>query len=103
VFSTWPAPLLAAPITSSAAPEQVVGREPRFAIGVEYIIPGFAEVYAKTGVRWAKAAAVGCTWGDIEPEPPTGGKHSYRWEVVDRTLLEYQRAGFQHFHIYVRA
>jgi hypothetical protein len=102
VFSTWPAPLLAAPITSSAAPEQVVGREPRFAIGVEYIIPGFAEVYAKTGVRWAKAAAVGCTWGDIEPEAPTGGKHSYRWEVVDRTLLEYQRAGFQHFHIYVR-
>lgn len=28
----------------------------RFAIGVEYIIPGFAEVYARTGVRWAKAA-----------------------------------------------
>jgi hypothetical protein len=74
----------------------------RFAIGVEYIIPGFAEVYARTGVRWAKAAATGCTWGDIEPEPPVGGKHSYRWETVDRVLLEYQRAGFQHFHIYVR-
>ena len=79
------------------------GDEPhRFALGVEYIVPGLAEVYAKTGVIWAKAAAVGCTWGDIEPEPPTGGKHSYRWEIVDRTLLEYQRAGFQHFHIYVR-
>jgi len=73
-----------------------------FALGVEYIIPGFADVYAQTGVIWAKAAAVGCTWGDIEPQPPIAGKHSYHWDVVDRVLLEYQQAGFQHFHIYVR-
>jgi len=73
-----------------------------FALGVEYMTPGFAEVFAQTGVTWAKAAATGCTWGDIEPQPPVNGKHSYRWEAADRLILEYQRAGFRHFHIYVR-
>ena len=42
-------PWAAAPI-AYAAPERAIGQEPRFAIGVEYIVPGFAEVYAKTGV-----------------------------------------------------
>jgi hypothetical protein len=66
------------------------------------MVPGLAEVYAETGVIWAKAAAVGCTWGDIEPQPPVGGRHSYQWDALDRLFLEYQRAGFQHFHMYVR-
>ncbi len=81
-----------------------VSREPsrEFALGVEYMAPGLAEAYAKTGVTWAKAAATGCTWGDIEPHPPVGGRHSYRWDAVDEVLLEYQRAGFRHFHVYVR-
>ncbi|MGQ9576332.1 MAG: hypothetical protein ACUVUC_13540 [Thermoguttaceae bacterium] len=78
--------------------------EPRsFALGVEYMVPGLAEVYAKTGVVWAKMAAIGRTWGDIEPEPPVGGKHSYRWDATDQLILEYQRAGFRHFHVYVRS
>jgi hypothetical protein len=66
------------------------------------MVPGLAEVYARTGVVWAKAAAVGCTWGDIEPQPPVDGKHSYQWEALDRLFLEYQRAGFRHFHMYIR-
>lgn len=82
---------------STAAP-----REP-FAIGVEYMVPGFAEVYAKTGVRWAKPMGMGFSWGDIEPEPPVAGKHKYRWTDTDRLILEYQRAGFRHFHIYVKS
>ncbi|MDH7599961.1 MAG: hypothetical protein QHH07_10075 [Sedimentisphaerales bacterium] len=45
-----------------------------FALGVEYMVPGLAEVYAKTGVTWAKPMARGFSWGDIEPEPPVGGK-----------------------------
>lgn len=77
-------------------------REP-FAIGVEYMVPGFAEVYAKTGVRWAKPMGMGFSWGDIEPEPPIAGKHKYRWTDIDRLIQEYQRAGFRHFHIYVKS
>jgi hypothetical protein len=75
----------------------------RFALGVEYMVPGFAEVYAKTGVTWAKAMGKGFAWGDIEPEPPVDGKHNYRWEPTDQLILEYQRAGFRHFHIYVKS
>ncbi|MCM8776805.1 MAG: hypothetical protein NC905_00855 [Candidatus Omnitrophica bacterium] len=77
--------------------------EYRFAIGVEYIIPGFAEVYAKTGVRWAKPMGMGFSWDDIEPEPPVAGKHKYHWAETDRLIIEYQRAGFRHFHIYVKS
>ncbi len=78
-------------------------QQARFAIGVEYMVPGFAEVYAKTGVRWAKPMGMGFSWGDIEPEPPVAGKHKYRWTDTDRLILEYQRAGFRHFHIYVKS
>jgi len=81
-------------------PVPVCGGE--FALGVEYMVPGFAEVYARTGVVWAKAAAVGLTWGDIEPQPPANGKHTYRWENLDRLILEYQQAGFRHIQFYVR-
>lgn len=73
-----------------------------FAIGVEYMMPGMAEVYARTGVTWAKAMGKGFTWGDIEPQPPRNGRHTYRWTDTDALILEYQRAGFRNFHIYVR-
>ncbi|WP_347245084.1 hypothetical protein [Thermogutta sp.] len=85
----------------TAAGGETEGR--RFALGVEYMVPGLAEVYAKTGVTWAKAAAIGCTWGDIEPRPPVAGQHVYHWDAADRLILEYQRAGFRHFHVYVRS
>ncbi|MCM8788837.1 MAG: hypothetical protein NC907_03500 [Candidatus Omnitrophica bacterium] len=78
-------------------------RVPEFAIGVEYIIPGFAEVYAKTGVKWAKPMGKGFSWDDIEPYPPVNGKHKYHWEEIDRLILEYQKAGFHNFHIYVKS
>jgi len=78
------------------------GETGRFALGVEYILPGLAEIYARTGVVWAKPMGKGFSWGDIEPEPPVNGRHSYRWDYPDRLILEYQRAGFRHFHIYVR-
>lgn len=35
------------------------GEEGRFALGVEYMVPGLAEVYAETGVTWAKAIGMG--------------------------------------------
>ncbi|MGC8976993.1 MAG: hypothetical protein ACP5OB_05155 [Candidatus Ratteibacteria bacterium] len=67
------------------------------------MVPGFADVYAKTGINWTKAAAQGLSWDDIEPHPPVKGKHSYRWDYPDRLILEYQRAGFKNFHIYVKS
>ncbi len=81
----------------------VRGHPSGFPIGVEYIIPGFAEVYAKTGVQWAKPMGTGFSWADIEPEPPFAGTHRYSWAETDRLILEYQRAGFRHFHIYVKS
>lgn len=57
--------------------------ESRFALGVEYMVPGLAEVYANTGVTWAKAIGMGFAWGDIEPKPPVDGGHNYRWEPTD--------------------
>ncbi|HPP11235.1 MAG TPA: hypothetical protein PKW42_00725 [bacterium] len=74
-----------------------------FALGVEYMVPGFAEVYARAGITWAKAMGQGFSWDDIEPRPPVKGKHSYRWDHTDRLILEYQRAGFKNFHIYVKS
>jgi hypothetical protein len=74
----------------------------KFALGVEYLVPGLAEVYAKTGVVWAKAMGSGFSWGDIEPNPPVGGKHNYNWNYTDRLILEYQKAGFRHFQLYIR-
>jgi len=75
----------------------------RFALGVEYMVPGLAEVYARTGVQWTKAMGMGFSWSDIEPDPPVDGKHKYRWEQTDRLILEYQRAGFRNFHVYVKS
>lgn len=90
--------------TALAADVGEAATEPRgFALGMEYMVPGLAEVFAKTGVTWAKGAAIGCTWDDIEPAPPVNGRHSYRRDAVDRVVLEYQRAGFRHFHLYVRS
>lgn len=93
--------VLVAGMSAVAAGGDVEGS--RFALGVEYMVPGLAEVYAKAGVTWAKAMGMGFSWGDIEPEPPIAGKHKYRWEHTDRLILEYQRAGFRHFHIYVKS
>ena len=37
--------------------------------GVEYMTLRLAQVHARTGVKRAKAARAGFSWGDIEPEP----------------------------------
>jgi hypothetical protein len=75
---------------------------PPFALGVEYLVPGLAETYAKTGVTWGKAMGAGFAWGDVEPKPPVDGRHTYDWRYPDRLILEYQRAGFRQFHVYVK-
>lgn len=75
----------------------------KFALGVEYLVPGLAEIYSKSGVQWAKAAGTGFAWDDVEPDPPVNGKHTYKWDNTDKLIIEYQRAGFKNFHIYTKA
>ncbi len=75
----------------------------RFHLGVEYMMPGLAEIYAKMGVTWAKGRVVDYRWYDVEPRPPVNGKHNYSWERIDRIIMEYQKAGFKNFHIYTEA
>ncbi|MBC7287802.1 MAG: hypothetical protein H5T86_07110 [Armatimonadetes bacterium] len=73
-----------------------------FAFGVEYMVPGLAEIYAATGATWAKAAPAGFDWGTIEPKPPENGHHIYDFTVPDALIREYQNAGFRNFHIYLQ-
>ncbi len=84
-----------------AAAGETARREP-FALGVEYLVPGLAATYARTGVQWAKAMGAGFAWGDVEPNPPVNGRHQYDWRTTDRLILEYQRAGFRHLQLYTR-
>jgi len=86
-----------------SAAEGALPDDRRFALGVEYMVPGLASTYAKAGVQWTKPMATGFGWGDVEPNPPVNGRHQYSWRNTDRLILEYQKAGFQHFHIYTRA
>lgn len=97
----WYGGLLVVGLAALASGDQAPSKP--FALGVEYMVPGLAEVYARTGVTWAKAMGQGFSWGDIEPRPPVKGRHSYRWDYPDRLILEYQRAGFRHFHVYVKS
>lgn len=73
-----------------------------FALGVEYLpmLP-VAEIYGKTGVKWAKSA--GIEWNLIEPEPPDKkGNRFYRWELLDKVILEWQRAGIVHLQLWLK-
>lgn len=87
--------------TAPGADRPSSSRQP-FALGIEYMAPGLAEAYAPLGIKWAKAMGQGFSWGDVEPRPPVAGVRTWDWSYTDRLILEYQRAGFEHFHIYLK-
>jgi hypothetical protein len=91
------------PDARAGLPGAEPGQRQPFALGVEYMVPGLAATYAKTGVQWAKAMGEGFAWGDVEPKPPVNGRHTYDWRNTDRLILEYQRAGFRHLQLYTKA
>ncbi len=68
--------------------------------GVGYAVPGYAEMVAPMGAKWVKIPLV--AWGQIEPNPPQNGKHTYRWDRLDSLVREYENAGF-HIQIVVKA
>jgi len=103
----WPVSLwcviLALGASMAAVPKEPAPRTGAgFALGIEYMVPGLARAYAPMGVTWAKAQPEGFSWGEIEPEPPVGGKHHYRWDWLDRLIGEYQSAGFRNLQIYIQ-
>lgn len=49
-------------------------------------IPVVFDVLDDLGVGTAGVNAA--TWGDLEPEPPVGGVHTYDWETLDRIARE---------------
>jgi hypothetical protein len=74
-----------------------------FAFGVEYAVPGLAEIYAQAGARSTRAAAETFGWDQVEPRPPAAGQHAYDWAKVDAYIMEYQNAGFDQIQIYTTA
>jgi hypothetical protein len=74
-----------------------------FAFGVEYAVPGLAQIYGQTGAQSTRPAAETFGWDQIEPRPPLAGQHQYAWAKVDRYISEYQSAGFNQIQIYTTA
>lgn len=72
-----------------------------FSLGVEYLPRlAVADIYGQLGIKWAKSA--GIEWNHIEPKPPSGGKHYYRWELVDKILLAWQKAGIENLQLWIK-
>ncbi|MDY6972661.1 MAG: hypothetical protein SV775_10080 [Thermodesulfobacteriota bacterium] len=73
-----------------------------FALGVEYLpLLPLAGIYGDVGVKWAKSA--GIEWNRIEPRPPDEkGRHSYRWAILDRVILDWQRAGVNNLQLWLK-
>jgi hypothetical protein len=74
-----------------------------FAFGVEYMLPGLAQIYAQAGARSTRPAAETFGWREVEPNAPRDGAHDYKWDKVDRYITEYQNAGFDQIQIYTTA
>ena len=71
-----------------------------FGVGYVVLEPGYAKLYAQTGIKWIKLPDVG--WKRIEPSPPSGGRHNYKWNLLDKIVKSYQAEGF-HFIVLLRA
>jgi hypothetical protein len=94
---------------TAAAADAGVGAVPRgaaatdFALGVEYMELGLAEVYAATGAQWAKTRLEAFAWGMNEPDPPVDGVHRYDWSLTDALIGEYQQAGILEIQSYLNS
>jgi len=86
--------------TNTVAPVPVLRT---FAFGVEYMVPGLAQIYGQTGARSTRPSAETFGWQNIEPTAPRDGEHDYKWDKVDRYITEYQGAGFDQIQIYTTA
>lgn len=64
-----------------------------FALSPYYHKEVWSRVYSECGAGWVNFAMV--SWGSLEPSPPTGGKHTYRWEKLDKSVRLWQNYGFR--------
>lgn len=65
---------------------------------IEYAVPGLGEIYARTGVTYAKLQPIFGVWGNIEPEPSR-----FNWSATDALIVEYQQAGFSGLQVLITA
>jgi len=61
--------------------------------GVGYAVKGYASLCKQMGVGLIRVPLV--AWGAIEPDPPEGGSHDYKWQDLDEIIREYQNNGFR--------
>ena len=100
-FSSSPTSDLQAATSNPQSPNP--NRLSSFAFGVEYALPGLAQIYAQAGAQSTRAAAETFGWDQVEPHKPEGGQHQYDWAKVDPYITEYQEAGFNQIQIYTTA
>jgi hypothetical protein len=74
-----------------------------FLFGLGYTTANLANTFADTGVRQAKLNYGMSSWGEIEPDPPVDGNHTYHWNGLDTMITEYQVNGFNEIHITLKA
>jgi hypothetical protein len=105
ITTRMPSPVPTAPAPSVSPTPTSVGLSPRaFAFGVEYMVPGLAQIYTQAGARSTRPASNTFGWGNLEPTVPRApGQHDYQWSKVDRYIVEYQGAGFNQIQIYTTA
>jgi len=80
--------------TSAATPPATPRPAAPFALGIEYGSPGLAALYAPLAIEWVKPWPAQARWGDVEPKPG-----QFEWKKVDRTVQEYQKAGFRRMNL----
>jgi hypothetical protein len=68
--------------------------------GIDYVFPldhqyqnkPFAKLYAEAGIKLVNFADI--RWKFIEPKPPIGKRHVYKWMKLDSAIRHWQRHGF---------
>lgn len=80
-----------------------------FGFGIEYLmpsphdLPALMNQYSEIGATWSKFNGPGTSWNDLEPSPPVHGRHTYRWDNVDRMVLAAQKAGFKNLLVVLKS
>ncbi len=65
-----------------------------FGFGIEFARPGFATAFGEIGIKWVRIGQI--PWEKIEKRAPKNGNNKYDWRLLDKLVLEYQTAGFEH-------
>jgi len=104
ILALWSAQLWAgcgAAGVADGGGSQRAGASDSSRFGLDYVFPltptfqqeQWPRRYAEAKLKWVNFALV--NWAALEPNPPVGGRHHYRWDGLDRAVLLWERYGFQ--------